>query len=117
MQFSHFLIQAIAWFKRTVAIAQTNIKNARTRKSILFAFLLACFLLYLTSKYLLPAHRHFHTSHTAARQKTLSCLDSYLEKWKHAMAVSDAVVKEIPESRKENRFYSFSGNCLIILSF
>ena len=109
MQLSHLLVQSVAWFKRTVTIAQTNIKNARTRKTILFASLVSCFLLYVTSKYLLPAHRHFHTSHTAKRPKTSSCLDVYLEEWNHAMKVSDAVFKEIPESPRENRFYSFTG--------
>lgn len=91
-------------------VAYTNVKNARTRKSILFIFLLSFFMLYLASKYLLPAHRHFHPSHIVARPKTSSCLDKYLERWNHVMEASDAVIKEIPESTKENRFYSFSGN-------
>lgn len=109
MHLSHLLIQAIAWLSRFLTFIQSNIKNARTRKSILFVGFGSLFLLYGTSKYLLPAHRHFHKSHTARRPKTLSCLDPYLGKWNLAMKASDAVFKEIPESTKENRFFSFTG--------
>ena len=53
--------------------------------------------------------RHFHKSYVEARPKTLSCLDTYLETWMSSMKASDAVVKEIPPSSKDNRFYSFTG--------
>lgn len=65
----------------------------------------------MMSSYMLPAHRHFHT--TTKRVHVTSCLDFHLRTWSDLMAKSDAVFKEIPESRTENKFFPFTGNGLI----
>ena len=48
--------------------------------------------------------------------KKQSCLDQYLVKWTQLMALNDAIIKKIPPSTTENRFYPFSGKINYIYS-
>ena len=86
------------------------IKNIRSRKTVTIALVSLCFLLYLSTSYLLPAHRHFHTAQVQDRTlNPKTCLENSLEKWRNLMQQSDAILKEYPGAPTENKFFPFSG--------
>lgn len=104
-------MQPNANVKRSLAALNSSFKTVRNRKTIIVFIFVVCFVLYLASSYLLPAHRHFHASQlkVSKSEKKNSCLDQYLMKWMKLMEVNDAIIKKIPASTTENRFYPFTG--------
>ncbi|XP_002161511.3 uncharacterized protein KIAA2013 homolog [Hydra vulgaris] len=90
------------------------IKNLRSRKTITITLISLIFLLYLSTSYLLPAHRHFHTSQVQDRAlNPKTCLENSIEKWRILMQQSDAIMKEYPGAPTENVFFPFTGNGFI----
>lgn len=114
MPLKYVLMQSFSWAKGSIMVLISTLKNIRSRKTVVFFSILGFICLYMMSSYMLPAHRHFHT--TTKRVHVTSCLDFHLRTWSDLMAKSDAVFKEIPESRTENKFFPFTGNYLIYLN-